>query len=235
MNKLYVVATSKPWNSSLPELLNAKTGNHFKLVRDPHELTDLLSEFNPLYIFFPHWSHYIPKAIFQNFECVVFHMTDLPFGRGGSPLQNLIARGIYETQVTAFKCVDELDAGPIYLKHPLSLYGTAEEIYLRASKIVESMVMEITTKNPTPFAQIGESTFFARRNPEQSNFLYAESLEQAFDHIRMLDADGYPNAFVQVGNFRFEFTRASIKTNNILADVKITLIDKKQGTANGHN
>jgi len=28
-------------------------------------------------------------------------MTDLPFGRGGSPFQNLIARGIYDTKIIA--------------------------------------------------------------------------------------------------------------------------------------
>lgn len=236
MEDLYIIASSKPWNRELPDELKVKTGKNFKLLCSPDELSlELLEELKPKFIFFPHWSHYIPKAIFQNFECVVFHMTDLPFGRGGSPLQNLIAGGIYETQITALKCIDELDAGPIYLKHPLSLYGTAEEIYFRASKVVERMVIEIITKTPTPFKQIGEPTFFIRRNPSQGNLLNAESLEEAFDIIRMLDADGYPNAFVKVGNLRFEFSRASIKADKLLADVRITLVDEKQETLNDHN
>ncbi len=54
------------------------------------------------------------KIFFFNFNCVVFHMTDLPFGRGGSPLQNLISRGIYKTKISAIKVVKEIDAGPIY-------------------------------------------------------------------------------------------------------------------------
>ena len=41
----------------------------------------------------------------------------------------------------------------------------------------------------------------------------------------MLDAEGYPPAFVKVGPFRLEFTRASRRTNHIHADVKI--IDKR--------
>ena len=56
-------------------------------------------------------------------------MTDLPFGRGGSPLQNLITRGISKTKISALRCNEEIDAGPIYLKRPLSLHGSAEEIY----------------------------------------------------------------------------------------------------------
>lgn len=227
MADLYVIASSKPWNKNLPGNLHAATGQRFKLISNSAELTvERLTELSPRYVFFPHWSHRIPADVFQNFECVIFHMTDLPFGRGGSPLQNLIARGIYETQISALKCVEEVDAGHIYLKRPLSLHGAAEEIYLRASEIVENMIVEILKTNPQPIAQVGEPTFFKRRRPEQGNLLDAESLEQAFDLIRMLDADGYPNAFVNVGSLRLEFTRASRKAGSLIADVRITLQDQ---------
>ncbi|MDD2620321.1 MAG: hypothetical protein PHC92_06605 [Syntrophomonadaceae bacterium] len=86
-------------------------------------------------------------------------MTDLPFGKGGSPLQNLIARGIHETQISAFRCEKELDAGPIYCKRPLSLYGTAEEIYARTAVIVEDMIKWIIKNCPDPIPQQGEGSF----------------------------------------------------------------------------
>ena len=50
----------------------------------------------------------------KRYDCVIFHMTDLPYGRGGSPLQNLIIRGYKKTNVVSNKCVGEVDAGPIY-------------------------------------------------------------------------------------------------------------------------
>jgi methionyl-tRNA formyltransferase len=228
MAELYVIASSKPWNKNLPENLHAATGQRFQLISNPAEITvERLTELSPRYVFFPHWSHLIPADVYKNFECVILHMTDLPFGRGGSPLQNLITRGIYETQLSALKCVEEVDAGPIYLKRPLSLHGTAEEIFLRASEIVEKMIIEIIKTNPQPIAQVGEPTFFKRRKPEQGNLLDAKSLDQAFDLIRMLDADGYPNAFVNVGCLRFEFMRASRKAGSLIADVKISLQDQK--------
>ena len=200
MADLYVIASSKSWNKDLPASLHAATGQRFHLISDPAEITvEYLTELSPCYVFFPHWSHIIPVSVFQSFECVIFHMTDLPFGRGGSPLQNLIARGIYETKISALKCIEEVDAGPIYLKRSLSLHGAAEEIYLRASKIIESMIVEIIKTTPQSIVQIGEPTFFKRRKPEQGNLLDAGSLDQAFDLIRMLDADGYPHAFINVG------------------------------------
>jgi len=56
-------------------------------------------------------------------------MTDLPLGRGGSPLQNLIERGIEKTKISALKVEDGVDTGDIFIKEPLNLKGTAEEIF----------------------------------------------------------------------------------------------------------
>jgi len=43
-------------------------------------------------------------------------MTDLPFGRGGSPLQNLIERGIKKTKISAIKVDGGIDTGDIFFK-----------------------------------------------------------------------------------------------------------------------
>ncbi|MFW5887041.1 MAG: formyltransferase family protein, partial [Bacteroidota bacterium] len=124
-------------------MLHFSTSDYY-FINEKEELTiDTLKKAQPKFIFFPHWSYIIPSEIFENFNCIVFHMTDLPFGRGGSPLQNLISRGIHETKISAIKVVKELDAGPVYLKKDLSLYGTAEEIYLRAGDIIIRMIEEI--------------------------------------------------------------------------------------------
>ena len=63
----------------------------------------------------------IPKKIYSNYDCIVFHMTDLPYGRGGSPLQNLIVRGHKETKISALNVQSGLDTGDIYLKKKLIL------------------------------------------------------------------------------------------------------------------
>ncbi len=70
-----------------------------------------LRDIDPRYVFFLHWSWIVPAEIWQNFVCVVFHVTDLPYRRGGSPIQCLILRGYRETRLTAFRMSGELDAG----------------------------------------------------------------------------------------------------------------------------
>ena len=172
----------------------------------------------------------IPRAIHETFECVIFHMTDLPYGRGGSPLQNLIQRGHKETKISAQRCVAELDAGPVYLKRPLSLGGSASEIFHRAVNIMEAMIEEVIDKEPGPIPQQGEPIFFHRRTPEQSNLRNApvSNLNDFFDFIRMLDAPNYPLAFIEHGDFLFEFCNAQLLDDSIEARVKIRQKDDLQ-------
>lgn len=96
----------------------------------------------PDLVLFPHWSWIIPASVYENFKCVVFHMTDLPFGRGGSPLQNLIVRGIYQTKIAAIKVSKGMDTGDVYLKEDLDIgFGNADEILIRASNVIFKMMI----------------------------------------------------------------------------------------------
>lgn len=203
--------------------LSEKTGQTFHLIRSKDELNvETLEKIHPTHVFFPHWSYIIPESIFSQFSCVIFHMTDVPYGRGGSPLQNLIARGHTHTKMTALQCVKELDAGPVFLKYPLCLNGSAEEIFLRAANLVKEMIVEIVTENPVPQLQNGEVTNFTRRTPAQSEIIGIKELQALYDHIRMLDADGYPKAYLELDGFKLEFSRAALKQGRIEADVVIT-------------
>lgn len=223
-----VIAGSRPWCRHLAAEIQCTTGIPCQFIQTPQELTyETLNHFSPRYIFFPHWSWIIPPAIWKNFECIIFHMTDLPYGRGGSPLQNLIIRGHEETKISALRCSDEIDAGPIYLKQALSLLGSAEEIYIRANKVIRNMIISILQHNPNPTPQEGLATLFKRRTPEESNLDGVQTLQEFFDRIRMVDAEGYPSAFLDFGKFRLHFTRASRKTDKIIADVCISIKDIK--------
>jgi len=175
----------------------------------------------------------VPEEIIENFECVCFHMTDVPYGRGGSPLQNLVVRGHRETKLTALRMTAEFDAGPVYLKEPLSLEGSAEEIYLRAANMSALMIQRIIREEPKPLPQQGEVVNFKRRKPEESLIRNPASLQELYDFIRMLDADGYPHAFLDYAGFRLEFTRAGLYDGRIQADVRITAVPPDASVAQG--
>jgi methionyl-tRNA formyltransferase len=220
-----LVAATNAWNATLFEDWSAKHANRYscRLVQTREELTaDAVTRFAPDFVFVVHWSWKVPRAIYAAFECIGFHMTDLPYGRGGSPLQNLIQRGTYATQLSAFRVTGAVDAGSVYAKRPLCLHGTAQEIYIRASTLAFEMMDEIITTRPAPIPQPdAQTTTFQRRRPRESEVPTSLSLVQLYDFVRMLDADGYPHAFVKYAGFRFELTRASLRDGHIVADVRI--------------
>lgn len=220
----YVVAAAHPWNAAAFERYSQRLDADWRLVTARDELTGAaLAQIEPRFVFVPHWSWKIPEEVYGRYECVGFHAADLPFGRGGSPIQNLIARGHAETVVSAFRIGPELDAGDIYLKRPLSLLGSAEEIFLRAAALIGDMIVEIAGARPEPIPQTGDASVFPRRRPEQSELLpEMASLDAVFDHIRMLDAPGYPHAFLRVGPFVLRFRRAARRLDRVEADVAIT-------------
>ncbi len=217
-----VLATPHGRHDGLEAVLASREGWVVHRIRDANELTlATLDEFAPHWVLFPHWSYRIPAEIHERYHCVIFHETDVPYGRGGSPVQNLIARGHTETVMTAMECVDEMDAGPVYMKRPLSLFGTAEEILLRAADLIAEMSIELLEVQPDPVPQRGDATVFTRRRPSQSRLTGDEALVDVYDKIRMLDADGYPHAFLEIGDLRLEFTRASLRPGEVVADVRI--------------
>jgi methionyl-tRNA formyltransferase len=226
VSKTYVVATIRPWNIDVFQRIVRSYPGDWHLVTKPAQLTPtLVRTLAPRYIFFPHWSELVPDEILNLSECICFHETDLPFGRGGSPIQNLVERGFPDTKVSAFKMTSEMDAGPIYLQRPLSLRGLAEEIYVRAAHLVAEMILEIVKREPRPTPQTGAPVAFERRTPAESEISVSQlrTLDDMFDHIRMLDAAEYPRAFVRHGDWLLELSRPARRTDCIEASVRIRL------------
>lgn len=223
-NIIYLVAGSKPWSCRVFDEVISKYPGRWCFIGDYNQLTpDEVDSLRPHYIFFLHWSWKVPEEIVRKYECVCFHMTDVPYGRGGSPLQNLIIRGHKHTKLTALKMVEEFDAGPVYLKEDLCLEsGSAEEIYIRATYKSAEMIKSIISEKIAPVPQEGEPVIFQRRRLEDSLMPNIESLHGLYDFIRMLDAEGYPKAFIQSKGFRFEFSRAALYDGRIEASVIIT-------------
>lgn len=211
MNKdSYIVAATKPWSIKAYQDFCEDLPNWFLITKKEELNLEFIDKVNPRYIFFPHWNWIVPNPILSKYESVCFHMTNVPYGRGGSPLQNLIIRGHKETQLTALKMSDDLDAGPVYLKEPLSLHGSADDVFKRTAPQIMELAFKIAKTNPVPKEQVGEVTIFERRKPSDSEIIEELSLEQLYDFIRMLDADTYPKAFINFRGYRFEFDKAKL-------------------------
>lgn len=222
--ELNIVLGCKPWNRKTFNETICHFPGRWKYIQAPEGLSlKDLAALRPRRLFFLHWSWLVPANILSSYECIAFHMTDLPFGRGGSPLQNLIVRGIRRTRLSAFRMTPRFDEGPIYLMEELSLDGSAQEIYVRASELAARMIRRILRENPRPRPQQGKPVIFRRRTPVESQIPASLSLEQMHDFIRMLDADTYPRAYLEYSGHRFEFRRSVLYPDRVEALVTITV------------
>jgi methionyl-tRNA formyltransferase len=225
-NETFLVAGSKPWNRNVFTEVISKYPGKWWYIGSKNELrSDFLDKIKPKLIFFLHWSWKVPLDIIKEYKCICFHMTDVPYGRGGSPLQNLIIRGYRKTKLSALLMTEEFDAGPVYFKEDLCLEGNGEEIFIRASYLSADMIKRIISEEPEPIAQSGNPVIFKRRQAHQSRIPDMSSLQKLHDFIRMLDSEGYPKAFLEYKGFQYEFSRAVLYNGRIVADVKIRLIE----------
>jgi methionyl-tRNA formyltransferase len=223
----YIVLGCKSWNRQVFDEVISRWPGRWTFIGEREWLTvEAVAALRPRMLFFLHWSWKVPEALVANYECVCFHMTEVPYGRGGSPLQNLIVRGHRQTKLTALRMTSEFDAGPVYLREDLSLEGSAEEIYRRATRLSAQCIRRIIDERPSPVPQSGPATVFARRRPEESEIPALDGAEPLYDFIRMLDAEGYPRAFLERGGFRFEFDRAQLDQDGLTARVLIKPIQK---------
>ena len=132
----------------------------------------------PTFIFFPYWHWQVPEDLLKSAHCIGFHPTDLPYGRGGSPIQNLILRGVRETKLCMYHMTGEMDAGPVYRKTNLPLTGAAGSIYTDLARKAGEMARWLTDTyeadgctlpGATPQRPVGpDDEVFKRRGLEDS-------------------------------------------------------------------
>ncbi len=115
-------------------------------------------------VFFVHWSMRVPPEFVANRDCVNFHCTALPYGRGGHPIENLIIRGHSSTVLTAHRMDGGLDTGPVLARQRgLSLSGSREDILGRFSVPVAEMMRDIANEERLDGeSQRGEPVVFTR-------------------------------------------------------------------------
>lgn len=218
---MHIVVTKKKWHFDNFKKISNK---NFRLIKNKKDLNyKNILKLKPKLIFFPHWSYIVSNKIISNFKCICFHETNLPYGRGGTPIQNLIIRKKKYTKISAFIMNSKIDSGDLISmkKRNLSLKGSAQEIYERSSKIIFDMIKEITKmKKIISFEQKGKVTKFKRLNNNGEINTKSNNLNEIFDHIRMLDAKTYDGAFIRKEKLKITFSNVR-KIKNMLSSIGI--------------
>jgi methionyl-tRNA formyltransferase len=149
----------------------------------------------------------IPASVRRRYRHpLVVHESDLPKGRGWSPLVWQVLEGQQRIPVTLIEAADAVDAGPIWHQVWVELDGTElnGEIHSRvADATIELMTWAVAhCDHATPREQQGQPSYYARRTPADSEVAPTMTFEQAFDLLRVADEDRYP-AFIRMRGKRY--------------------------------
>ena len=139
---------------------------------------------------------------------LVVHESDLPKGRGWSPMSWHILEGTQRIPVTMLEAADEVDAGPIYLREWIELEGhelSPEWRELQANS-TRRLCRYFVTQYPAILERVrqqeGEPSFHLRRRPKDSELDPLKSITEQFNLLRIVDNENYP-AFFEVAGKRF--------------------------------
>lgn len=130
---------------------------------------------------------------------IVVHASDLPQGKGFSPMQWQVLEGRSDIVLTMFEAQKEFDAGPVYFKRTLHLEGN--ELYIEMREKLGSMMVEMCDQyiqhmnELTPDEQSGKETFYHRRTVKDDELDIKKTLEEQFNHFRIADNENHPLYF----------------------------------------
>lgn len=144
-----------------------------------------------------------PEALARNALNLVVHASDLPRGRGFSPLVWQVLEGRSEIPVCLIEAVEAADAGPVRLRETLRLEGHElnAEMRERLGRLIVDMCRRLAADPAAcpPQPQQGEASWYRRRGPEDSRLDPEASLAVQFDLLRVVDNERYPAFFEHRG------------------------------------
>ena len=135
----------------------------------------------------------------RNRHNLVVHESDLPKGRGWSPVAWQVSEGKNEIPIVLFEANQYVDSGPIYLRDKIILKGDEllSEIRDGQWEMTEHLVRRFIENHPynARSEQVGEVTYYRKRERRDDNIDPEKSLAEIFDKLRIVDNDNYPAWF----------------------------------------
>lgn len=144
-------------------------------------------------------SEIIPETLLQRFKHrLVVHASDLPDGRGWSPLVWQVLDGRQDITVSLLEAVEPVDTGPIWKKHVIRIepHELADEInhklFDAELALMDFALDHAETIQPQPQDLSTSGHYFRKRTPSDSQLDPDKTLREQFDLLRICDPQRYP-------------------------------------------
>lgn len=159
------------------------------------------------YLFLVSCTQFVEKSVRDRFKRVlVLHESDLPKGRGWSPLAWQILEGKQEICISLIEAEDKIDSGRIWAQEIVHI--PKHELADGISRIIwgakQRLIKRCIGQPLIPREQVGEPTYYKRRTPEDSRLDPFRSIADQFELLRICEPR-FP-AFFEYRGRRYEVT-----------------------------
>ena len=168
--------------------------------------------------FYLSYEKIVEKKVLKKFKNnLVIHASDLPKGKGWSPLSWQILKGYKKIIVSLIEAEDKVDSGKIYkqLSKNFSGYELLDQMQSSLRELTSKLCNYAIKNYPQTLKkgklQKGKETFFQRRFPKDSKLNINQSIKKQFNLLRIVDNDRYP-AFFEINGHKYYLL---IKSDNI--------------------
>lgn len=178
-----------------------------KLINNGHKVSIYSSEKDllngDLAIFISCTKIISKDGLLKNSSNIVCHPSDLPKGKGFSPIAWEILEGLNEITFTLFEANEGIDDGDFYFKEKVFLKG--DELNDDLRKIQANTTFNLIYKYISQFPknksypQNGNETFYTRRTTQDSELDLNKTINEQFNLLRIVDNNLYPAFFIKNG------------------------------------
>ena len=150
---------------------------------------------------------------------IVVHESDLPRGRGWSPLTWQVLEGRSQLTLSLFEATSQVDSGMIYIQDILKFDGTEliDELRSKTGRAKVSMCLQFVEQYPdivqSGSPQTGPATYYPRRTISDSKLDPEDTIAQQFNLLRVVDNERYPAYFEFLGR-RYLLRIDAVNTND---------------------
>tara|TARA_B100000787_G_scaffold130602_1_gene99505 strand:+ start:4803 stop:5240 length:438 start_codon:yes stop_codon:yes gene_type:complete len=134
---------------------------------------------------------------------LVVHESNLPKGRGYSPLIKQLLNGKTKIVTTLFECSKDIDQGQIYIKKTFNykttlIYDEIKETQLTSAFFLFDLFLKKykNTKNDRTHNQVGKPTFYKKIKSSFSELNINKTIKSQFNKLRTRDNENFPSYFI---------------------------------------
>ena len=210
--KIQILISKNSWANNHKNYLKINLKKFSKDIKflDNHKYLNRKYDVNIIFSYFQK----IPKKYLKrSTRNIIPHESDLPKGKGMSPLTWQILENKKEIFFSLIEAGEKIDAGLIYYKKKIKIkknliFPEIKKIQLVENvKLIKKFLEHYKDTNHFAHAkkQIGKPTFYKIRKPKDSQLNINDTIKNQFNLLRVADPKNYPT-FIKIFGKKFKIS-----------------------------